>query len=337
MQRAAILFSILLVATEAHAENFYAGKSITLTTSTGPGGTYDVGARALARFMPKYIPGKPVIVVQNMPGGGNMLATNYMYSIAPKDGTAIAVVNNAIPFQQTVKGPGVRYDATKFNWLGSTGAKNSAIFVWSSNPVKSIADVLDHEVTIGGTGAGSSLVIYPTAMNTVLGTKFKIVIGYKSSEDIALAMQRGEVEARVLAYSSLLATHPDWIKENKVRFLVQVGIKRDKDMPDVPLMTELTKTEEDREILKLISLPVPLGQAYLAPPDTVMERVDILRKAFAAAMADKDFRAEAERLQLDLDPMTADEVAAVVDDTISTPPEIVAKAKQAMGPMADSQ
>jgi tripartite-type tricarboxylate transporter receptor subunit TctC len=337
MKWMATLIGILFVAGEAHAQSFFEGKSITLITSTGPGGTYDVGARALARFMPKYIPGKPAMVVQNMPGGGNMLATNYMYSIAPKDGTAIAVVNNAIPFQQAVKGPGVRYDATRFNWLGSTGAKNSAIFVWSSNPAKSITDVLSQEVTIGGTGAGSSLVIYPTAMNNVLGTKFKVVIGYKSSEDIALAMQQGEVEARVLAYSSLMATHPEWIKENKVRFLVQVGIKRDKDLPDVPLMTELTNTEEDREVLKLISLPVPLGQAYLAPPRTPDERVATLRKAFAEAMADKDFRAEAERLQLDLDPMTAEEVAAVVNDTISMPPDIVAKAKLAMGPMADAQ
>lgn len=337
MRRAVILLGVLLTATVAHGQSFYEGKSITLVTSTGPGGTYDVGARAIARFMPKYIPGKPNMVVQNMPGGGNMLATNYMYAIAPKDGTAIAVVNNAIPFQQTVKGPGVRYDATKFNWIGSTGAKNSAIFVWSSNPVKSIADVRDHEITIGGTGAGSSLVIYPTAMNNVLGTKFKVVIGYKSSEDIALAMQRREVEARVLAYSSLMATHPEWIKENKVRFLVQVGIKRDKDLPNVPLMTELTKTEEEREILKLISLPVPLGQAYLAPPDTPADRVAILRKAFDATMADADFRAEAARLQLDLDPMTDEEVAAVVNDTISTPPEIVAKAKLAMGPKGDTQ
>ena len=337
MKRVAMLLGVLLVGAEAHADTFYEGKSITLVTSTGPGGTYDVGARAIARFMPKYIPGKPNMVVQNMPGGGNMLATNYMYAIAPKDGTAIAVVNNAIPFQQTVKGPGVRYDATKFNWLGSTGAKNSAIFVWSSNPVKSIADVLNNEVTIGGTGAGSSLVVYPTAMNNVLNTKFKVVIGYKSSEDIALAMQRGEVEARVLAYSSLMATHPEWIKENKVRFLVQVGIKRDKDLPDVPLMTELTKTEEEREILNLISLPVPLGQAYLAPPGTPADRVNTLRKAFDATMADVDFRAEAARLQLDLDPMTAEEVTAVVNDTISTPPEIVAKAKLAMGPMGDAQ
>lgn len=335
MRRIAVLLGILLVAGHVHAENFYEGKSITLVTSTGPGGTYDVGARVISRYMPKYIPGKPNMVVQNMPGGGNMLATNYMYSIAPKDGTAIAVVNNAIPFQQTVKGPGVRYDATRFNWIGSTGAKNSAIFVWATNSVKSIADVMKTEVTIGGTGAGSSLVVFPTAMNNVLGTRFKVVIGYKSSEDIALAMQCGEVEARVLAYSSILATHPDWIKENKVRFLVQAGLKRDKDIPDIPLTTELAHDDEERRILKLIASPVPLGQPYLAPPDTPADRVAILRQAFDATMADSDFRAEAARLQLDMDAMTAEEVAAVVNDTISTPPEIVAKAKLAMGPMAE--
>jgi tripartite-type tricarboxylate transporter receptor subunit TctC len=333
----ALLLCVLLIAGNAHADNFYEGKYITVITSTGPGGTYDVGARAIVRFMPKYIPGKPNMVVQNMPGGGNMLATNYMYTIAPKDGTTIAVVNNAIPLQQTVEGPGVRYDATKFNWIGSTGAKNSAIFVWATNPVKSIADLKTTEVTIGGTGAGSSLVVFPTAMNNVLGTKFKVVIGYKSSEDIALAMQRGEVEARVLAYSSILATHPDWIRENKVRFLVQAGLKRDRDIANIPLATELARDDEERRILKLIASPVPLGQPYLAPPGTPTDRVAILRKAFDATMSDPEFRGEAARLQLDIDPMTAEEVAAIVNDTISTPPEIVAKAKLAMGPMADTQ
>jgi len=326
-----------VIAAPAHADSFYAGKTITIVTSTGPGGTYDIGARAIARVMPRHIPGNPAIIVQNMPGGGNMLATNYMYAIAPKDGTAIAVVNNAVPLQQVLNGHGVRYDAGKFNWLGSTGAKNSAVFVLASSGIRTIQDVMGREITIGGTGAGSSLVVFPAAMNAVLSTKFKIVIGYKSSEDISLAMERGEVEARVLSYSAILKTHPDWITKQKIVTVVQIGIKRDKELPDVPLMTELAKADEQRAILKLISLPIPLGQPYLAPPGTPMERVATLRQAFAATMKDKAFLTDAEKLQLELDPMGAEETTEIVRETIATPLDIVAKAKAAMGPMGEGQ
>jgi tripartite-type tricarboxylate transporter receptor subunit TctC len=205
------------------------------------------------------------------------------------------------------------------------------VFVWKSTGVKTIQDVMKREITLGGTAPGSSIVIFPTAMNNVLGTKFKIVTGYKSSEDVSLAMQRGEVQSRVLAYSSILTTHPEWIKDNKIDFLVQVGFKRDPDLPGVPLMTELAKTDEDRAVLRLISSPIPLGQAYLAPPGTPSGRVSLLRKAFDETMTDKAFRAEADRRHLDLDPIDAAEVEKIVAETIDTPRIIVGKAKAAMG------
>ena len=247
-------------------EQFYKGRSISMVVGSSAGGGYDTYARLLSRTFGANIPGNPGIVPQNMPGAVGLQAANWLMHLAPKDGTAIAVVNNAIPFQQTVKGPGVRYDATKFNWIGSTGAKNSALFVWADNPVKSIVDVLAREVTIGGTGAGSSLVVYPTAMNNVLGTKFKVVIGYKSSEEVTLAVQRGEVQARSDGLSSIARQHMDWIENKTITVLAVVGLKRDKLLPDVPLMMEFAKNDEDRATLKLIAAPTALGRPYLAPP-----------------------------------------------------------------------
>jgi len=183
---------------------------------------------------------------------------------------------------------------------------------------------------LGATGAGSGLSIIPTAMNNVLGTRFKLVIGYKTSEDINLALQRGEVQARAFGINSIESQHPDWLRDNKVAFLAQAGVKRDRDLPDVPLLTELAGTPEQRQVLKLISVPAGLGHPYLAPPGTPPERLAILRQAFAATLKDKAFLAEVDKLQIAIDPMSAEEVSAIVADTINAPPDVVAKAKAAM-------
>lgn len=308
----------------------YKGKTVTIVTSTGPGGTYDLIARLISRHMGGYLPGKPNVIVQNMPGGGNVLATNYMYEIAPKDGTAIAVINNAVPLNQVLDGRGVRFDASKFNWLGSTGAKNEVVFIWRSTGVKTVDDIKTREVVLGGTGPGSSIVIYPTVMNNVLGTKFKIVTGYKSSNDVFLAMERGEVEARSGSLSSIESGYPSWIKDNKIVFLAQVGLKREAALPDVPLLTDLAKTDGQRRILALISSPSALGQPYLAPPGVAPERVALLRKAFAGTMSDKGFLAEAAKSEFDIAPIGGNEVKRIIDDVVGAPADVVAKARAAM-------
>lgn len=321
----------VLTAFSARADPYFQGKTIAVVTSTGAGGTYDVTARLIARHMPRYIPGNPTMIVQNMPGGGNVLATNFMYAVAPKDGTTIASIHNAIPLHQVLDGRGVRYDAAKFNWLGSTGPETEVIIVWHTAGVNTIEQAKEKEIILGGTGAGSGLVIIPTAMNNLLGTKFKMVMGYKSSEDINLALQRGEVQARAFSLVSITSQRADWIKEKKISFLVQVGAKRDKDLPDVPLLTELAASDEQREILKLISSAPGLGRPYIAPPGVPADRLAILRNAFDATLKDKAFLAEAEKLQMDIDPMRADETARIVGDVINAPPDLVAKAKAAMG------
>ena len=319
-----------LAAGAATAEDFYKGKTVTIVTSTGPGGGYDLTARAIARNMGNFLPGKPGVIVQNMPGGGNVLATNYMYNIAPKDGTVIATINNAMPLHQALKGKGVRFDARQFNWLGSTGSSNEVVFVWHSTGVRSVDDLKKTQVVLGGTGPASSIVIFPTAMNNILGTKFKIVTGYKSSSEIDVVLERGEVLARSNSYASLVSKRPQWLSEKKVNILVQVGAKRDKALPDVPLLSELATNDLDRQTLQLISSPILMGRPYLAPPRTGADRVAALRKAFQGTMDDKAFQGEIKRLNLDLDPFGGDEVSRVVNDTINAPEEIIAKAIAAM-------
>jgi tripartite-type tricarboxylate transporter receptor subunit TctC len=335
LARIALCATFLLTVVEAKAETpseagFYKGKTISLVTSTGVGGTYDVVARLIARYMPQYIPGTPTIIVQNMPGAGNVLAANYMYNIAPKDGTAIATIHSAIPLHQVLDPEGARYDADKFNWVGSTGAQNEVILVWHTAGIKNIAQAMEHEIILGGTGAGSGIVIIPAVMNSLLGTKFKIVTGYRTSEDVNLGMERGEVQARAFSLGSISSQHPDWLTEHKVTFLAQAGVKRDKLLPDVPLLTELAKNEEQRRIFKLVSFAPALGQPYIAPPGLPADRLAILRGAFAATLRDAAFLRDAQRIQFDIDPMSADETSTIVHETIHTPVDIVAKTKAAM-------
>lgn len=312
------------------ADDFFRGKTITVVTSTGAGGNYDTIARMIARYMQKHVPGNPNMIVQNMPGGGNVRATNFMYNVAAKDGTYIATINNAIPLHQVLDGRGIRFDATKFNWLGSTGNSNSVTIAWHTTGVKTIDDMKKKEVVLGGTGPASSIVIFPKVMNSVLGTKFKIVTGYKSSAAVDIALERGEVQSRSGSYGSIVSQKPDWLKEKKINILVQVGNKREPSLPDVPLLTDLASNKSERDLLKLISAPIALGRPYLAPPGIPDDRLATLRAGFAATVADKGFLAEADKRRIDIAPMTWQETAEVVNDTINAPADVVARAKQVM-------
>jgi tripartite-type tricarboxylate transporter receptor subunit TctC len=332
MMRGGLLALLLAFAAgSALADGFYKGKTITIVTSTGVGGTYDGIARLVARFMPRHIPDQPNMVVQNMPGGGNVIATNYMYNIAPKDGTVVATINNGIPLHQVIDDRGVRYDSDKFNWLGSTGAINAVTIAWHTAGVKTIQDVFSHELILGGTGPASAIVIFPEAMNNVLGTRFKIVNGYKSSAEVYLAMEKGETNSRSGGYADLVSEHGDWIRDKKIVFLVQIGAKREPTLPDVPLMTELAKNDEQRKILTLISAPMSLGQPYLAPPGVPADRVALLRQALMDTFRDKDFLAETDKIHFDIRAMAGEEIAKIVHSTVAAPKEIVVKARAAMG------
>lgn len=314
------------------AEEFFKGKTISIITSTGSGGAYDLAARAISRHMPRHIPGAPSMVVRNMPGGGHTLATNFMATQAPRDGTTIATVSNTIPLHQATGGKGVRYDARTLNWIGSLGISNVVTTAWAASGVKSIKDVMEREVTAGATGAGSGMWLYPNAMNQLIGTRFKIVMGYKSSAEVDLAMLRGEVVARSGAsYYGYVQERLDWLRDRKINVLVQAGAVREKDLPDVPMMHELATNDEARRLLALMSSPVKVGRPYLAPPDVPADRIALLRRAFDRLMADKEFVAEAKSLALEVAPMTGEKLAEVVAETLDVPPALLAKAKALAG------
>jgi tripartite-type tricarboxylate transporter receptor subunit TctC len=317
----------------ADGDDFYKGRTVSIITSTGAGGGYDLAARLIAQHMPKYIPGKPVFVVRNMPGGGHTRATNYIYAQAPKDGSTIGTVSNIIPMHQVVDGKGVLYDARRLAWIGSTGITNMTIAVWRASGVGSIEDAYAREVTLGATGVGSGAFIYPNVMNHVLGTKFKIVPGYQSSAEVDLATVRGEVSGRGGgSYSSFELEHPDWLRDGKVAFVAQIGLDPDKNLGKVPLLQDLAKTDEQRRILRFISSQVKVGRPFLAPPEIPAERLAILRRAFDATMADEAFLADARKGALELAPLNGEDLTALVKEIVDTPPDLVAKARAAIEP-----
>ncbi len=324
------------LATTASAQSvaeFYKGRQINVIASTGVGGDYDLAARTITRHMGKYIPGNPHFVVQNMPGAGHVLATNYLYNQAAKDGSAFGTVGNSIVLHQVLDGKGVRYDASKFNWIGTTGISNLMTAVWHTTGVKSVDDLREKQVISGGTGAGSGSVLYTTVATNLLGLKFKNVVGYERARDIDIAMERGEVQARSgFSYGSLAGEHPDWIKDGKVVFVFQVGTKRAPELPNVPLMTDLARNDDERQVLRMISSPVGLGRPYLMPPDVPADRVAAMRRAFDATVKDAAFLADVKKQDFDLYPDTGANVAAIVAETVGASPAIIEKAKAAMQP-----
>lgn len=311
--------------------DFYNGRQMTIIVSAGSSGAYTQTARIISKYLTKYIPGAPSFLVKNMPGAGHVVGTNFMFNQAPRDGSFIATIGSAIPLHQTLGGQGVRYDSRQFNWLGTTGISNQMGVAWHTSGVKTIAEAKKTELVTGATGVGAGTAIFPTVLNSVIGTRFKLVIGYARASDIDLAIERGEIQSHhSFSYSSLLRSHPDWVKEGKVNFLYQVGTDTKSGVAGVPLMTDLAETDEQRQILQLMTIPSVLGRLYVAPPEVPAERVAALRKAFSASVADPAFVAESDKLGLDLFPSDGEQVTAMVRTLVNTPPAIIEKAKQAM-------
>jgi tripartite-type tricarboxylate transporter receptor subunit TctC len=337
---AAVAATATAMSTAAAADpvaDFYKGKTVSIIVSTGEGGTYDTVARSISRYMGKHIPGEPLMILRYMPGAGHIKATEYMYSVAPKDGTYIATIGNSIPQTQvfdkaSLESKGVMFDVRKFNWLGSTGISNLMTAAWAASGVKTIDDAFKQEVTAGSTGAGSGTMLYPTITNNVVGTKFKIISGYRKATEIDLAMERGEVVVRAgFSLGSLSTEHPDWISEKKVNFLFQVGGEREPSLPDVPLMSDLGKTDEQKLVMRVLSSPVSLGRPYLTTPELPAERLAALRSAFSATMKDPEFLAEAQKLKFDLRPIDSDQVTRIIKETVDVPADVIEKAKAAIG------
>jgi tripartite-type tricarboxylate transporter receptor subunit TctC len=315
----------------AHAdaiEDFYRGKTITMIISTGEGDGQDKTARIIGRHWTNHIPGNPTIVPKNMPGAGNLRATNFLYGQAPKDGTTLAAIIPSFVLQQMLGGSGVMYDAARFNWIGSSNASNPTIYTWHTAGVKTLADATRKEVLMGGTGAGSNSVLYPTLFNTIMGTRFKVIMGYRNTGQVNLAIERGEVQGRAgETFNVLMANEPHWVREKSIDILVQIGRDKEKGFEQVPLATEFAKDQASRDMLQVFSDVIALGRPYLAPPDVQGERVVALRNSFDAAMKDPALQADAERARLEFAPTRGATLQDVVQGMFKTKAEVLARVK----------
>jgi tripartite-type tricarboxylate transporter receptor subunit TctC len=305
--------------------DFYRGKTVNVLIGVSPGGEYDLQARLVARHLGKHIPGRPNVVAQNMTGAGGLNMANYLASIAARDGTYIGMLANTLPSLQVVGGKGVKFDTTKFNWLGSIAPVVETMTVWHTAGVKSVADARTREIVAGSTGRGSTTHIYPSMMNEFLGTKFKVVIGYQGGNLINLAMERGEVQARNNTWSSWKATRPAWLKEKKIFVIAQAG-PRAPDL-DAPSVEELARTPDDRKAIELVMSATRLGRPMATTPDVPPDRLAALRAAFKATMADPDFLAEAANANFEVNPILGEDMQRTVAHIIATPKEIADRVK----------
>ena len=317
------------VAAAARADDtaaFYSGKDVKLVVSSSPGGGYDTYARLISRHIGPFIPGKPSIVVQNMPGAGGIKAGNFLYNVAARDGTVIGGLQNGVAFEPLFRRKEARFDPLKFNWLGSPNSEVGLLLVWDSVPVKTLADATRRVTVVGSSGAASTPAFYARILNDVFGTRLKLISGYPGQTEAFLAMERGELEGYPSTFwSSLKATRPDWIADKKVRLLVQYGLKAHPELPDVPVARDLATSADDKALLDLAMAPLVLGRPYLAPPEVPKARVGALRDALRASFLDKGFLAEAKKLRLEVDPspQTGDDMAALLKATYAAPKPVV--------------
>ena len=306
---------------DAAAEDFYAGKTITIIVSGA--GEYEAYARAFAQYMPKYIPGHPNMIVQLMPGGGGLRAGNFMYQIAPKDGTYIAGTHGAVLVSALLSPDVTQFDATKFGWIGNATQDTYLAYVWHTAPIQSFDEAKTKQLIVGGTSVGGAGIDYAIIAKDLLGYNLRIVSGYKTSPETKLAMQRGEIQGTMgNALSSLNST--DWLATGQVRILLQHGSKKLPEFPDVPLFRDYAQTYAQRQMLDVLGVREEISKPYFAPPGVPPERLAMLRQAFDATLADPEFRTQvAQQKMLITDPMNGDQLKDIVEKIAATPTSTV--------------
>jgi len=305
--------------------DFYKGKNIDLYIGYSAGGGYDVYARSLARHMGRFIPGNPTIVPKNMPGAGSLVLANWLYNVAPKDGTAFGIIGRGTAFDPLLGSTKAQFDAAKFNWIGSMNDEVSVCVAWHTTGITKLEQVKQNELTVGGTGPAADTDQFPKVLNATIGTKFKIIAGYPGGNDIDLAMERGEVMGRCgWSWSSVTATHQNWIDEKRINVLVQLSLSRHPDLPNVPLIMDFAKSNEEKQIFKLVFARQPMGRPFLMPPGIPADRMVAVRKAFMDTMKDGEFLADAEKMKLEINPVSGDAVQEIVQQVYQTPKSIVA-------------
>ena len=319
-----------LVSSAGHAQTpaeFYKGKTVELMVGSSVGGGYDIYGRLLARHLGKHIPGRPTVIPKNMEGAGGLRLANWLYNVAPKDGTVIGTFGRGIPFDPILAGRAAQFDANKFNWIGSMNDEVSICVAWQDAGITKFEDLFTTELIVGGTGSTAGSDIYPKVINGVLGTKMRVISGYPGGNDITLAMQRGEVKGRCgWSWSSVKTNHRPWIEDKTLKILFQLALERHPDLPEVPLVIDLAKSDEQKQILKLVFAQQVLGRPFAAPVGVPADRVAALRQAFMDTMKDPELLAEAEKAQLEITPVSGEAIQKLVREVYEIPAEIGQKA-----------
>jgi tripartite-type tricarboxylate transporter receptor subunit TctC len=313
--------------------DFYQGKTVTILVGSDVGGGYDLTARTLAHYLGRHVPGHPNVIVQNKPGASSIAASNFVYEIAPKDGTVIAAVQRPIPFQTLFGDAGVRFDVRKMQWLGSSTNEFGVVVAWHTAPQHTVDDLFKSEMVVGGTGPATDTELFPRAMNHVLGTRFRIVSGYPGQAQIALAMERGEVQGTGnWSFSDIEKGHPDWITDKKIRMLLQLGLTKGASpaLRDVPLILDITRNQAERQVFEILMGMKALGRPYFVAPGVPQDRTDALRAAFMATMNDPDFLDEAKRLLGPIDPISGAHMQAIISNVYALPGAVIAMAREAV-------
>jgi tripartite-type tricarboxylate transporter receptor subunit TctC len=313
------------------ADPFYKGRRLTLLVSSAAGGGYDAYARLVARHLGRFIPGNPTFVVQNMPGAGGAVAAGYLSNVAVKDGTTLGEFQREVLLAPLLETRNVenRYDARKFNWIGSLNSETGLIVVWHTTPLKTFNDLMTTPLLVGSTGPSEDFL--SIFLNKTLGTKLKMVEGYRSSVDVYLAMERGEVEGRVSnGWSGDKGILAPWLRDGKARFLVALSTRRSEVLPDLPLITDFARNAADRQVMELLLTSALWGRPFALPPGVPPERVAVLRKAFDAMTHDVAFLAEANRLDIDIDVLDGARIDEILDHAYNSPPEVIDTARHAI-------
>jgi tripartite-type tricarboxylate transporter receptor subunit TctC len=311
--------------------SFYAGKTIRLVVGIDVGSGYDVNARLLARHLGNHIPGKPTIVVQNQPGAGSAIMTSQLYTAGPFDGTAIGAAFAGMPTQPLLQpGGGIRFDPVKLLWLGNTNRETHVTYVWHTSPVQSLDELKTKQLIMGAQAPGSSQVDFPLVANALFGLKFKVIPGYGSTSKINLALESGEVQGTIAAWTSVKTLSSQWIADKKIKTIVQWALRPNAELPGVPNALDLAKTEPEQAALRLVMARLDSGRPFFLPPGVPAERVAALRKAFDETMKDPAYLEEAKKLSIDVDPLTGAELGTLVEQVSKTPADTVARVRAAL-------
>ncbi len=314
------------VAAQSGAPSF-AGKTIEIWIGAAPAGGYDINARAVARYMPDYIPGKPTMLPKNMPGAGSLRAANLAYNTGAKDGTVIGAPSRSVMTMPLLGVENAKLDVTKINWIGSVASEDSTCISWHTTGVKTLKDAQEKKLIVGTSGPGTSTHTYALLIQNLFDAKFHIIGGYPGGKDAQIALERGEVEGTCGSYSSIKTQKPDWIRDKQINFLVLIGANRDPDLPDVPTVVELSTTDEQRNLLKIVLAPQTAGRPLFLPPGVPADIVNTMRRAFDSTMKDPRFLAEAKKIGIEVNPVTGEQIQKIAQDVYALPPAAVEKAK----------